>query len=479
MPTDSLYCLQCGEDIHIVPDFDPELDYQMHQVWIEALQDTTMEEETEGGGEVVSITPTEVIRAEKGFIKGYDKRRKRRALSVVLWGIFAVFTFALGVTVVIVYQYTSFAYQVRQGSKDVEAMRYQDAIGHFNRALELNNGNQELRFSLANAYLQQGNKVEYEYQLRKILEDTEASFEELELAYSKLIEIYQTRKDYQTINELIKASKSQTIQDTYQNYIANVPEFSYPEGDYREIIPLKLTASTQGTIYYTTDGSDPTTDSEVYISPIFLDHGDHTIKACFQNQYEIMSECVTRTYHIEIEQPASPEVDVESGEYAQPMWIEVLNAWEGDIYYTTDGSVPDRNAQLYTQPIPMPMGDSRFQFALIGEDGRVGAITYREYQLTLDTAITAEDAQQKIAELMQSLRGAEDPLYHYQVMYTVPLNDQGDFYVLAESYADMQGNAMKTGSYYAVDIYQGTCYKLQITDGKYYTLLDPVPGSNN
>jgi hypothetical protein len=466
MPTDSLYCLQCGEDIHIVPDFDPELDYQMHQVWIEALQDASIEEVTEGGGEAGSIAPTEVIRAEKSVTK--------RILSIVLWGFFAVFTFALGVTVVIVYQYTSFEYQVRQGSKDVEAMRYQEAIGHFNRALELNNDNQELRFSLANVYLHQGNKVEYEYQLRKILEDPGASFEDLELAYGKLIQIYQTRKDYKTINELIKASKSQTIQDTYQNYIANVPEFSYPEGDYKEIIPLKLTASTQGTIYYTRDGSEPTTDSAVYISPIFLDNGDYTIKACFQNQYGIMSECVTRTYHIEIDQPASPEVDTESGEYSQPMWIEVLNAWEGDIYYTTDGNVPDMNAQLYTQPIPMPMGDSQFQFALIGEDGRIGAITYREYQLTLDTAITAEDAQQKIAELMQSLRGAEEPLYRYQVMYAVPLNDQGDFYVVAESYADELGNLMKTGSYFAVEIYQGACYKLQITDGQYYTLLEPI-----
>jgi tetratricopeptide (TPR) repeat protein len=481
MPTDSLYCLQCGEDIHIVPDFDPELDYQMQQVWIEALREAKLQEETEGSG-AANMTPTEVIRTEnenhiktaKGVYKGYGRQRRKGVLQVVLWSLFAAFAFALGVFVVIMYQYTSYDYQVRRGSQDVEAMRYQDAIGHFNRALELKKDNQELRFSLANVYLQQGNKVEYEYQLRKILEDPTATSEQLEMAYHKLIQIYQSREDFQTINELIKASKSQEIQETYQKYIANVPEFSYPEDEYREIIPLKLTASTQGVIYYTTDGSEPDTNSTVYDSPIFLDNGTHTIKACFQNQYGIMSDCVTRTYHVVIEQLSSPEVDVESGDYTRPMWIQVLGAWEGDVYYTTDGTAPDQNAQLYTHPIPMPLGVSQYRFALVGEDGRVGAITDREYQLTLDTAITPDDAGRIASSAMETLRGEDAHLYQYQVMYAASLDDQGDYYVIAESYLDEQSNFVRTGSYVAVDIYQGICYRLQITDGRNYTLLEAI-----
>jgi tetratricopeptide (TPR) repeat protein len=484
MPADSLYCQQCGEDIHIVPDFDSELDYQMQQVWIDALQDSEAEAESEAEDAQVSIhqTPTEVIGNDnrhykskgESYPKKYGSRHKSGILKVVLWSLFAAFAFGLGVTVVFLYQYTSFDYQVRQGSKDVEAMRYQDAIGHFSRALELEKDNQDLRFSLANVYLQQGNKVEYEYQLRKILEDPSATSEDLESAYLKLIKIYQSREDYQTINALIKASESQVIQETYQNYIANPPEFSYPEGDYTEIIPLKLMTSTKGNIYYTMDGSEPDLDSDVYDSPIFLDDGDYTIKACFQNQYGIMSDTVTRQYHITIEQPASPEVDVESGYYTQPMWIQVLNTWEGDVYYTTDGSVPDRNDQLYTHPIPMPMGDSQFQFALIGEDGRIGAITDREYRLTLETSITPEDAARIIASAMQQLRTEEDIVYQYHVMYAAPLNGQGDYYVIAESDSDAQGNLLRTGSYFAVDIYQGIGYKLQITDGQYYTFSDII-----
>jgi hypothetical protein len=482
MPTDSLYCLQCGEDIHIVPDFDPELDYQMQQVWIEALKEAKIQEMAQGNGAAVNNTPREVIRTEhtnsirtaKGATKEYTQRRKKGISQAVGWSLFAVFAFALGVVVVMIYQYTSFEYQVRQGSKDVEAMRYQDAIGHYNRAMELNDSSLELRFSLANAYLQQGNKVEYEYQIRKLLDDPMANAEQLEMAYNKLIQIYESREDYQTINELINASKSQMIRETYQNYIANVPEFSYPEGEYREIIPLKLMASTQGSIYYTTDGSEPDTNSEVYGSPIFLDNGSHTIKACFCNQYGIMSDCVTRTYKVVIEQLPLPEVNVESGDYFQPMWIQVQGSWEGDIYYTTDGTTPDQNAQQYNHPIPMPLGLSQYRFALIGEDGRIGMTTDREYQLTLDTAITSEDAVAITVEAMKTLRGEDASLYHYQVIYAAAIDSYGDYYVIAESYPDAQGNLLRTGSYTAVDIYQGICYKLQITDGQYYTLLDAI-----
>ena len=31
IPANSLYCLECGEDIHIVPDFEPEIDMNLEK----------------------------------------------------------------------------------------------------------------------------------------------------------------------------------------------------------------------------------------------------------------------------------------------------------------------------------------------------------------------------------------------------------------------------------------------------------------
>ena len=57
------------------------------------------------------------------------------------------------------------------------------------------------------------------------------------------------------------------------------PAFSVASGTYYEEFDVEITCATEGaTIYYTTDGTDPTAESEVYAEPIHVD-ADMTIKA--------------------------------------------------------------------------------------------------------------------------------------------------------------------------------------------------------
>lgn len=48
------------------------------------------------------------------------------------------------------------------------------------------------------------------------------------------------------------------------DYVSSAPEFSLKEGTYDEVQQVTLTSATGGTIYYTTDGSDPTESSTEY-----------------------------------------------------------------------------------------------------------------------------------------------------------------------------------------------------------------------
>ena len=68
------------------------------------------------------------------------------------------------------------------------------------------------------------------------------------------------------------------------DYVSSAPEFSLKEGTYDEVQQVTLTSATGGTIYYTTDGSDPTESSTEYKEAVLLQsEGDTEIRAIAVN----------------------------------------------------------------------------------------------------------------------------------------------------------------------------------------------------
>ncbi len=335
MPEGALYCECCGEDIHIVPDFEPELERNMEQTISGILEE--LHEEMPGSQENVwDEWEEELPQNEDGFEYEEPRRRKRIWPKVLL--VLGILTLlGAGSTAWYLYCYQSEEYQVNKALQYVGQGRYDEAIACYNRALELEGDNVELVFNLAEVYLLKNNKVEYEYLLREIVKNENATTEQLDAAYGKLIAIYRDRGDYQTINTLLLASDNESLLNNYQSYIARVPEFSVNEGYYTSIQPLKLSAAGTGKIYYTTDGTQPTEASTQYTAPIILENGDYVITAYFVNDRGIASEVVSKEYHIENKEIPPPEINALSGDYYFPMNIEVADD-EGEVYYTTDGS---------------------------------------------------------------------------------------------------------------------------------------------
>lgn len=467
MPEGSLYCEHCGEDIHIVPDFEPELERNIEQNINNILEELYEKDEAE------QEEPAEEVLMENSSKRLFKLQKWK--LALILGGVFMA---AAAWAVWSLYSYNSEEYQVDRGAYYTRQAKYDKAISCYNRALELDSGNIDLMFSLADVYLLKNNKIEYEYLLRDIARNPAASTEQLESAYGRLIAIYRARGDYQTINDLLLSCSSELILSTYRNYIARTPEFSVKEGYYASIQPLNLTAFGTGKIYYTVDGTEPTESSAVYTAPILLEKGDYVISAYFVNDKGISSNIVTKEYHIEIDEISAPEVSVPSGEYHFPINIEVSGE-EGEIYYTTDGSDPTYSSSAYKGPIPMPLGMSTFRFAQI-VNGVTGLITERTYLLKMNTDYTPEQAVTVIRDYSLGVGKIYDEaghfdesgaMYQYEYQYVMNINDIAAFYVVSEFLRSSDKAAARTGSNYAVNAYTGESYRLEQDRYGNYSLI--------
>ena len=460
MADNALYCEHCGEDIHIVPDFEPELEQNIQQIIsgiMEELEEP-LKEEAAGGEPEEELIPE----PEPMPIKRW-KWLLPTILAVLILGA------ALGMGVW-VYLHNSWEYQVNRAEQYAASGDYDKAISHYKRALELDVNNIELQFSLAEVYFLKNNKIEYEYLLREIARNENATMEQLDRAYGRLIAIYRAREDYDTINQLILGSENEQVISTYQNYIANPPEFSVIEGYYTSIQPLKLTAMGSGKIYFTMDGSDPDENSTQYTMPIILEKGEYVVKAVFVNDNGIYSEIVRKEYFIDNDDIPAPEISIVSGEYYVPVYIQVLDLDEDEeVYYTIDGTVPTYSSNRYTEPIPMPLGSSRFMFAKI-VDGVTGDVAERNYVLVLNTENTPEQAVQSIREYVLSAGRILDEtghfddsgaMYIYEYLYVANINEVCDCFVIAEVQRESDGTQVRTGNFYAVNVYDGTRYRIQ------------------
>ncbi len=449
-----LYCESCGEDIHMVPDFEPELEHNIEQSMGHILAD--------------------VAQTDEKVKKGMDSKKP----LIIGWSVVGVFLVALIVGVLLLFQHFSPQDQVEKARQATAKGKYEKAIRHYTRAMELDQLNVDLKFELAEVYFLKNDKTEYEYWLLNIVEDPNTDAEQLESAYGKLIAVYRARNEYQTINDMLLKCNNEAIKAAYHGYLAAPPQFSVSAGVYNEVQALKLTVTGKGTIYYTINGEAPNETSEHYTAPILLENGRFFVQAVFVNENGVSSEIASAKYVIDVDELEEPQINADGGEYSTPIDITVMNDTE-NIYYTTDGSEPTMDSMRYKEPIPMPLGVTTFKFARL-ETGRTSRVVERTYTLVLDTDITAEAAVDKVREYSLSTGKIIDnsghfddtkACYQYHFLWVININDINDFYVVAEVLMDAEGISTKTGNYYAINAYTGNFYKLQIENGV-YTLIE-------
>lgn len=142
---------------------------------------------------------------------------------------------------------------------------------------------------------------------------------------------------------VLSGTASSVTSGTYTINIPQVatPTFSPAAGTYSAAQSVTISCSTSGaTIYYTTDGTTPTTSSSVYSSAIAVS-STKTIKALAVKSGMTNSEVASATYTINIPQVATPTFSPAAGTYSAAQSVTISCSTSGaTIYYTTDGNDP-------------------------------------------------------------------------------------------------------------------------------------------
>jgi hypothetical protein len=132
---------------------------------------------------------------------------------------------------------------------------------------------------------------------------------------------------------------------------AQTPTFSVPAGSYGVAQMVTISDGTPGAaIYYTTNGSTPTTSSSKYTTAITVG-ATETLQAIAVASNFNNSTVASAAYTI-MTPAATPVFSVASGIYATSQTISIAAGTAGSsIYYTTNGTMPTASSSLYSGPI--------------------------------------------------------------------------------------------------------------------------------
>ena len=172
---------------------------------------------------------------------------------------------------------------------------------------------------------------------------------------------------------------------------AATPTFSPAAGTYSSTQSVTISDTTTGaTIYYTTNGTTPTTSSTKYTGAISVTSSE-TIEAIATASGDTNSAVASAAYTINAATAATPTFSPGGGSYSSTQSVTISDSTSGStIYYTTNGTTPTTSSTQYTGAISV--GTSETVEAIAAASGysnsAVGSATYTYTITQTQTAAT-------------------------------------------------------------------------------------------
>lgn len=413
IPDDQMICPVCGAEVQIVPDYNPlddvlarevrgSVEGATRQIRTDDIRRYRREDLTKNINSTRVLSEDEMERIRSNRRKSTNNiernsaelrrqrqarqqkrleaaKRKRRRLLLTL----AAVVILIGFGIYVAYQ-NSYTGMLKKGYRAVNEKEYMAAEKYFDRAIIKDKSRPDAYVGLAEIYLDQNDTDGAEDVYLSAIE-TQPTNEKL---YQAAIDFYMETKQPEKVASLLEDCEDDNVLASVSEYVCEALEFKPEEGTYKEVQEITISSDTEGEIYYTTDGTDPTAKTgKKYKEPILLEkEGTTEIRAIVVNMKGIPSGVISQTYTIEFPIADAPAVTPSTGRYTDPQKITITVPDGYTAYYTTDGSEPTASSEKYTGPIDMPANTTTtFNAVLINNrNGKATEVTTRSYITTAE-----------------------------------------------------------------------------------------------
>ena len=161
--------------------------------------------------------------------------------------------------------------------------------------------------------------------------------------------------------------------------------------------PYLVDFQTRDRVFYTLDGSEPTTDSELFAAPFFigLEDGSVTLKAVRIMEDGRKSATLQEDFEFDLPDLAAPQFSLSSGIYGPGTELSITHEdSEATIYYTVDGSTPSTDSFDVTGSVALVSGSQTIKVFAV----RWGYTDSLLQTLTLDMDDNPPNAASDLAE---------------------------------------------------------------------------------
>ena len=373
---DEVFCPVCGQEVQIVPDF-VTAEIQLQELHKKIEEEERAKKEAQERAEMIR--------------RRIRQRRNHVILVICLIAAAIAAWFIITKTMAIRREHATFSYKYEHAEELLEQGDIAGADEFIRNALAMQPENRNALLLHAEILQEQKKEQERENLLFHYIE----LYPEDEEGYVALIDDYLKQKRNDDVQALLASCKQPAVLQKYARLLPAGPVLSPDEGVYNEDQELTLQTEVEGTVYYTTDGSDPTTSSLVYEKPLKLTEGITTIKAMLITDEGFPSPVSAGIYQIQYDAPPAPTIKPESGKYKVTKKADAngdLSAAErekerkititypdGYICHYSFDQKPTESSPVYNRPIEMQIGEHILYAVLEAENGKLGTVASATY----------------------------------------------------------------------------------------------------